>query len=76
MNSGKVVLQPAAEIFDVFLLFKMRKKPVEEKELCFSARDGTAYAGQILQLAEGAREGCFTALVRTGYYKYALLFLR
>ena len=51
----------------------MRKEPVEQKESRFPARDGTAYAGQIMQLPEGAGEGCFAALVGTGYYKYAFL---
>ncbi len=58
---------------DVFFLFKMRKESVEEKELRFPARDGTAYAGQIMQLSEGAGESRFTALVRTGYDKDAFL---
>src|SRR5438552_2015373 len=51
----------------------MRKEPVEQKELRFPARDGTAYARQIMQLSEGAGEGGFTALVRAAYYKDALL---
>src|SRR4030066_418890 len=51
----------------------MRKEPVEQKELRFPAWDGTAYASQEMQLPEGASEGCFTPLVRTGYDKYALL---
>jgi hypothetical protein len=54
-------------------LSKMPKEHVEEKQLCFTARDGTAYAGEIMQLSEGAGEGCFATLVRTGYDKYALL---
>ena len=41
----------------------MREESVEQKELCFSALDGTASAGQIMQLSEGAGKGCFTALL-------------
>src|SRR6266487_1359027 len=73
VNSDQIILQFASEIFDVFFLFKMRKELIEQKELRFPARDGTAYAGQIMQLSEGAGEGGFTALVRTGYDKDALL---
>ena len=73
VNSDQVILQFAAEIFDVFFLFKMRKESVEQKELRFLAWDGTAYARQIMQLPERAGEGGFTALVRTGYDKYAFL---
>lgn len=51
----------------------MRKDVVEQKEFCFSARYGTAYTYQIMQLSEGAGEGCFTVLIRTRYYKYVLL---
>ena len=73
MDSDQVILQFSAEICDVFFLFKMRKKPVEQKELRFPAWDGTAYARQIVQLPERAGEGCFAALVRTRYNKYAFL---
>lgn len=72
MNSDQVVFKLTAEILDLFLSFKMRKKLVVEKELCFSARDGTAYARQIMQLPEGAGESRFTALVRARYDNYAL----
>jgi hypothetical protein len=50
----------------------MGKEPIEEKELSLSARHGASDTGQIVQLPESAGKGCFTALVRTGYYKYAL----
>ncbi len=72
MNSHEVVLKFTTEILDVFFLFKMRKKPVEEIELGLSARNRTAKARQIMQLPEGSGEGCFTALVRAGYDNYAL----
>ena len=66
-------MQLAAQIFYVLFSFEVRKEPVEEKELRFCARDGTTYRSQIMQLSEGAGEGRFAALIRTGYYKYSLL---
>src|SRR6266700_1239772 len=73
VNPDQVILQFATEIFDVFFLLKMGKKPIEQKELCFLAWDETAEASQIMQLSEGASEGGFPALVRTGDDHDALL---
>src|SRR6266581_5089068 len=76
MNPDQVILQFPSEIGDGFFLFKMRKEPVEQKELRFPARDRAAYAGQIMQLPEGAGEGGFPALVRTGDDNDALRFFQ
>jgi hypothetical protein len=67
MNSDQVILELASEVVDAFFLFKMRKKLVEHKEPRTASRDGTTYTGHIMQLPEGAGEGCFTTLVRSGY---------
>src|SRR5262249_44833319 len=70
-NSNEVVLQLAPKIFDVFLHFEVSKELVEEKESRFSAWDKAAQAGQVMQLAKGAGESRFTALIRSRYHQNA-----
>src|SRR5262249_40556591 len=64
-NPYQVVLELAAEIFNFLLTLEMGEEVVEEEELRISARHRAADAGEVMQLAEGASEGCFAALVRT-----------
>ncbi len=66
MNSYHVILQFAPKVFDGFLLLEMREEPVEKKQSSPPARNGTAQAGQIVQLPERAGKGCFSALIRSG----------
>ena len=75
VNSDQVVLQLAAEIFDLLFSFKMREQLVEKEELRLPARNGTADAGQIMQLAECTGERGLSALVGTGYDQYPFLAL-
>src|SRR6266568_5855088 len=73
VNPDQLILQFATQILDIFFLFKMRKEPVEKKEVRLSSRDWTADACQIVRLPEGTGKGGFPALVRTGDHNDALL---
>lgn len=66
MNPDKIVLKLATEISNVLLSLEMGEKPVEEVELPFCTRNGTAQASKVMQLAEGTGKGCFATLVRAG----------
>src|SRR6266700_3174641 len=63
MGPHEVVLQFAAESFDLFLSFEMGKKLIEQKESRLSTGHRTPDAGQIMQLPKGASEGRLAALV-------------
>ena len=51
----------------------MGKKPVEQKELRFPARNGATQTGQVMKLPEHAGKGRFTALVWAGDNQYTFL---
>ncbi len=72
VDPNQIVLQLAAEIRDVLFPFEVREEAVKEKEPSFRARNRAAQAGQIMQLAEHARERRLAALVRAGNDEDAL----
>ena len=65
MDAHEVVLELAPMIVDVLFLLEMRQQFVEEEQIGLRARNGTAQAGQVVQLSEGSSEGRLPALVRS-----------
>ena len=64
MYPDEFVLELAPERLDVLLLLEVRVDPVGQEQPRAAAGDGQAEPRQVVQLAEGAREGRLAAVVR------------
>ena len=64
MYPDELVLELAPECLDVLLFLEVRVDPVGQEQPRAAAGDGQAEARQVMQLAEGAREGRLAAVVR------------
>src|SRR5471030_2882244 len=67
MDPHQVVLELASQVFRILFALEVREQLVAQKKLGVPAWYGTTYLRQIVQLAERAGKGRFSAVVGTRY---------
>ena len=66
VDADEVILELTSMVVNVLFLFEMRQQFVEKEQVCFGARNGTAQASQVVQLAECSSEGRLAPLIGSG----------